>query len=72
MKSPTGKGKWVIKNIMQKASHQSEYVIMDLRRLKEYPQEKYIKEVKQRFVSITRLKRLKIIGKGGFFLEIEK
>lgn len=72
MKSPIGKGKWVIKNIMQKASHQSENVIIDLRRLKQYPQEKYINEAKQRFESITRLKRLKIIGKGKIFLEMEK
>ena len=45
MKSPIGNGKWVIKNIMQKASHQCENVIIDLRRLKQYPQEKYLNEV---------------------------
>ncbi len=72
MKSPIGKGKWVIKNIMQKASHQSENVIIDLRRSRQYPQEKYINEAKQRFESITRLKRLKIIGKRCFFFEMEK
>ena len=72
MKSPHGNGKWVIKNILQKASHQSENVIIDIRRLKQYPQEKYINEVKQRFASISRLQRLKIIGKRNIFLEIEK
>ena len=72
MKSPHGSGKWVIKNIMQKASHQSENVIIDIRRLKQAPQERYINEVKQRFESISRLKRLKIIGKRNYFLEVEK
>ena len=72
MKSPQGKGKWVIKNIMQKASHQAENLIIDLRRLKQLPQEKYINEVLQRFEAIKRFKRLKIIGKGKIFLEIEK
>lgn len=72
MKSPHGNGKWVIKNIMQKASHQSENVIIDIRRLKQYPQEKYLNEVKQRFESISRLRRLKIIGKRNIFIEIEK
>ncbi len=72
MKSPVGKGKWVIKNIMQKASHQSENVIMDLRRLKHFPQGKYIKEVEYRFETISRLKKLIIISKEQKIIEIEK
>lgn len=72
MKSPIGKGKWVIKNIMQKASHQSENVIIDLRRLKKFPQDKYINEVEQRFESITRLKHIKIIARGRKMIEKEK
>ena len=69
IKSPIGKGKWVIKNIMQKASHQSENVIIDLRRLRQYPQEKYIREAEQRFDSITRLRHLIIISNDGLIIK---
>ncbi len=72
MKSPKGKGKWTIKNIMQKASRQSENIVIDIRRLKQFPQEKYISEIEQRFELTKRFKRLMIIGKGNFFREIIK
>ena len=47
-------------------------VIIDLRRLKKFPQDKYINEVEQRFESITRLKHIKIIAKGRKMIEKEK
>ena len=54
MKSPAGKGKWTIKNIIQKASHQCENIIIDLRRLNRFPQKKYVEEVKMRFELMNR------------------
>ncbi len=61
MKSPEGKGKWTIKNIMQKASHQCENIIIDLCRLNRFPQKKYVEEVKMRFELMKLFRRLKII-----------
>ena len=72
IKSPIGKGKWVIKNIMQKASHQSENLVIDLRRLTQFPQDKYINEVKQRFALSKRFKRLIIAVKGNKLLDFSK
>ena len=72
MKSPVGKSKWTIKNIMQKASHQCDNIIIDLRRLDHFPQEKYIEEVKKHFQMTKRFKRLKIIIKGNILLEFVK
>ena len=50
----------------------NENVIIDLRRLKKFPQDKYINEVEQRFESITRLKHIKIIARGRKMIEKEK
>ena len=72
MKSPVGKGKWTIKNIMQKASHQCENIIIDLRRLDHFPQEKYVDEVKKHFQMTKRFKRLKIAVKGNILLDFAK
>ncbi len=72
MKSPEGKGKWTIKNIMQKASHQCENIIIDLRRLNRFQQEKYVEEVKMRFELMKRFRRLKIITKGNILLDFTK
>ena len=71
IKAPKGEGKWVIKNTVQKAKHQSENIIIDLRRIK-LPQEKCIAELNNHFIHAKRIKRMKIITKGGKLLELNK
>ena len=71
IKAPKGEGKWVIKNTVQKAKHQSENIIVDLRRIK-LPQEKCITELNSHFKLAKRIKRMKIITKGGKLLELNK
>ena len=60
MKSPEGGGRNTIKNTVQNASHQAQNIIIDLRRCK-MPDEKALKELKQRFLLSKRLKRMKVI-----------
>lgn len=69
--SPKGEGKWVIKNIVQKAQKQSENIIIDLRRTK-LPQEKCINELHMHFRLSKRIKRMKIITKDRELLEYSK
>ena len=71
IKAPKGEGKWVIKNTVQKAKHQSENIIIDLRRIK-LPQEKCISELNNHFKLAKRIKRMIIITKGGKMLELTK
>ena len=72
IKSPIGSGKWVIKNIMQKAAHQSENLIIDLRRMDKQQQKKRVQEVKSRFELSRRFRRLKIITGDGVLLDFRK
>ena len=62
MKAPKGEGKYLIQNTLHKAAHQSENVILDLRRIKMHP-DKVLFEVKKEFRLSKRIKRLKIITK---------
>jgi len=71
IKAPKGEGKWVIKNTLQKAKHQSENIIIDLRRIK-LPQEKCLSELNNHFKLAKRIKRMKIITKSGKLLELNK
>ena len=68
MKSPKGDGKWLIKNTFQKAAHQSENIIIDLRRIK-IKQDKCIEESEKQFRYSKRIKRLIIITKSKKVLE---
>ena len=71
IKAPKGEGKWVIKNTIQRAQHQSENVIVDLRRVK-IPQEKCVNALEREFKHSKRLKRLIIITKSRHLLEFHK
>ena len=62
IKSPTGSGKNVIRHTVQRASHQSNSIIIDLRRCKML-EEKAIKEIENHFSLSKRIIRIKIITK---------
>ena len=71
IKSPTGEGKYLIPNTIQKAVKQSPNVIIDLRRAKRH-QTKCLRELENEFKKSGSLKRLKIIKKGSETLDFEK
>lgn len=71
MKAPKGEGKWLIKKTLQRASHQSENIIVDLRRIKIH-QNKCLPELEKQFRLSKRLKRLKIITKTCDIIDFTK
>lgn len=71
MKAPKGQGKWLIKNTVQKALHQSVNVIIDLRRIK-IPQEKCVVELERQFKYSKRIKNMLVITKSRKLLEYVK
>ena len=71
MKSPEGNGKNTLKNAIQNASHQSESIIIDLRRTSIQDQAA-VKELEKRFKLSRRLKRMKIICKDENILDYKK
>ncbi len=62
MKSPEGRGKYLIQNTMHRAARQSENVIIDLRRIKLH-QNRCLAEIEKQFHDLKRLRRVKIITK---------
>lgn len=71
IKSPIGKGKYLMANTIQKAVKQSRNVIIDLRRTKRH-QTKCINELKREFECSNSLRRLKVISKNGRILDFVK
>ncbi len=71
IKCPKGSGKWLIKNTIQKASHQSENIVLDLRRIKIH-QAKYMPEIERYFAMSKRIKRIKVILKTKKVLDFVK
>ena len=71
IKSPEGNGKNTIKNTVQNASHQSENIIIDLRRTK-ISQEQALKEIERYFRLSKRLRRIIIITKDEIILDNHK
>lgn len=71
MKSPEGSGRYTIKNAIQHASHQSQNIIIDLRRYRSI-EEKAVKELVNYFNLSRRLKRMKIICKDDKILDYTK
>ena len=71
MKSPVADGKYTIKNIVQNASHQSENILIDLRRCK-ISDEIAIKQIRHYFELSKRIRRVKIITKDGKILDYSK
>lgn len=71
MKSPSGKGRRTIQNIMQTASCQSANIIIDLQRSK-LPEQAAIKDVERQFRYSKRIKRVKIITTSREILSYSK
>ena len=71
MKSPEGSGKYTLKNAIQGASHQSQNVIIDLRR-SPMEEQKSINELVRRFQLSHRLRRMKLICKDNKILDYTK
>lgn len=71
MKSPEGSGKYTLKNSIQDASHQSQSIIIDLRRCP-LDEQKSINELEKRFALSRRLRRMKIICKSDKLLDYTK
>ena len=71
MKSPKGAGKYLIQNTLHRAAHQSENVIIDLRRIKIH-QTKCLQELEKAFNDLKRLKRIKIITKSQRLIDFNK
>ncbi|MBQ9610153.1 MAG: hypothetical protein IJV15_12015 [Lachnospiraceae bacterium] len=71
IKSPTGSGKNTLKHTLQNASHQSNNVIVDLRRCK-LPQDQAIKDLEQRFNLSKRIRRMKIITNDEIIIDFKK
>ncbi|MBQ8156684.1 hypothetical protein IJ101_02785 [Candidatus Saccharibacteria bacterium] len=71
MKAPTGEGKYLMANTIQRAVKQSHNVIVDLRHTKRH-QTKCLRELENEFKKSGSLKRLKIITKSGKTIDFEK
>ena len=71
MKSPEGKGKYTLKNAIQSASHQSQNIIIDLRRFPSNEQSA-VRELENHFHLSRRLRRMKIICKEDKILDYVK
>lgn len=71
MKAPLGEGNQLMKNTVQRAIKQSHNIIIDLRHAKRH-QAKCIRELRREFKESKRIKRLKIITKGGRTLDFKK
>ena len=71
IKSPIGNGRKTIKNIIQTATHQSENIIIDLRRIK-MPEENAMKEIERYFTFSKRIKHIMIIQKSKIIIDMIK
>ena len=71
IKSPEGNSRTTIKHTMQKAMHQSNNVIVDLRRCG-VNQDAALKELDQYFKLSRRAKRMKVVAKTGEILDFSK
>lgn len=71
MKSPKGKGRWLLENTLQKAVKQSPNIIIDLARIKIH-QTKCLQELEKQFYKSKGAKRLKIIMKTKKIVEFKK
>ena len=71
MKSPEGSGKRTLQNAFQTAAHQSNSIIIDLRRCG-VPEAKALKELENHFKLSKRIRRMKIITKGEKIIDFTK
>lgn len=71
MKSPKGKGRWLLENTLKKAVKQSPNVIIDLDRIKIH-QTKCLQELEKQFYKSKGIQWLKIITKNKKIVEFKK
>lgn len=71
IKCPKGQGKYLIQNTLHKAAHQSENIIIDLRRIK-LKQENSLSKIEQTFRTSKRIKRIKVITKSRKIIDLKK
>ena len=71
MKAPEGNGKYTLKNIVQSASHQSENIIIDLRRCK-LDEVQSLKAITHYFQMSKRIRRIKIVTNAEKILDFCK
>lgn len=71
MKSPQGDGRKQFKNTIQNASHQSQNIVIDLRRCKA-DEERALKELRHYFDLSKRLRKMMVILKNEEILDFQK
>ena len=71
MKSPKGKGRWLLENTLQKAVKQSPNIIIDLDRIRIH-QTKCLQELEKQFYKSKGVKWLKIVTKTRKIVEFKK
>ena len=71
MKSPEGNGRRTLQNTFQTAAHQSNSIIIDLRRCV-IPETSAIKELEKQFKLSKRIRRMKIIKKDEIIVDFTK
>ena len=71
IKSPTGNGKHTIKHNLQNATHQSNNVIIDLRRCK-LPEDQALSEIQRRFDLSKRIRNMKVITADEKIIDLNK
>lgn len=71
MKSPIGKGRWLLENTIQKASKQSSNIIIDLRCIK-ICQDKCVAEIEKQFYKMKLVKKIKVITKSQTIIDFVK
>lgn len=71
MKSPKGCGKYLLQNVVHRATKQSESIIIDLRRVKIHPT-KCLNELEKQFGYSKSCRRMKVITKLGEMVDFNK
>ena len=71
MKSPKGKGRWLLENTLKKAVRQSPNIIIDLDRIKIH-QTKCLQELEKQFYKSKGVRWLKIVTKTKKIVEFKK
>ena len=71
IKSPKGKGRWLLENTLRKATRQSPNVIIDLQRIHIHEQ-KCLRELEKQFFMIKNIKHLRIITKRKEIIAFDK
>ncbi len=68
LKSPKGKGKYLLQNTIHKALRQSPNIVVDLRRIN-MPEQKALAELEKIWLTSKSIRKLKIITKGRRLLD---